>query len=235
MSIQNSTLETTSTARGHFGQLLSAPGWVSALVKELDGVAWETGIESDKKHRGESVNVDVYGVDAAQGLAVVQVRWCRFHPRRWNKVRKDYYLIGRNENGNAFAHPVDSPARSKTALATVDGPVRFVLAKIWECRESQLAGLIRNGDVALIPMAKIDQKRIAAMLEKWDGQRVLIADSHLVEAEEIFTRGSELYARGAVTIRHTKGQHPTVSGAGFWRVQHGVRAATWGFTHPTAD
>jgi len=224
------------STRGHFGQLLSHPSWVGAILKDLDGVAWETGIESDKKQRGESVNVDVYSYDEARGLAVVQVRWCRFRPGRYNKVRKDYYLIGRNENSQAFAHPVDSVARSKSALASIQGGVIFALTHIWDCTEVQLYKIIRNGDVALIPLSSRDENRISPHWELWEGTKVLIAESHLVEAPQFYSsKSGELYARGRVTIRHLKGQHPTVTGEGLWRVQHGVRADTWGFSRPTAD
>src|SRR5262249_20524609 len=120
MSIEDST-QTIATGRGNFGELNRYPVWVSKLLEELDGQAWEAGIASDKKQRGSSVNVGVYSFDERQQLAVVQVRQCVFHPRRWNKVRKDYYLIGRNENGSAFAHPVNSVARSKNALETLEG------------------------------------------------------------------------------------------------------------------
>jgi len=234
MDVNNIT-QLVSLRRGDFGQLLSYPEWVKTLIAELDGQAWTTGIASDKKQRGSSINVDVYAFDNAQSLAIVQVRECVFHPRRWNRVRKDYYLIGRNENGNAFAHPVDSVARSKSALATPEGGVRFALMRIWDCTESQLSRIVRNGDVALIPLGARDEKRVSGQWEQWEGNQVLVADSHLVEAPEFYTCGAELYARGRVTIRHIKGQHPTVTGEGLWRIQHGLRADTWSFTTPTAD
>src|ERR1700722_810594 len=83
------------------------PKWAEKIIDELNGVSFEIGIESDKKQRGSAVNCAVMDYDEAQQLFVLQVRKSDFHPRRYTSVHKDYFLCGRNENGNCFAHPVD--------------------------------------------------------------------------------------------------------------------------------
>ena len=81
--------------------------------------------------------------DRERGLFVLQVRQCRFRPGRFNRVRKDYFLCGENENGNAFAHPVD-------VIAT-NARVPVALCRIWNVTPSTIPKIIRQGDVAVIP------------------------------------------------------------------------------------
>lgn len=139
--------------RGRFNEIESYPEWVKKLVDSCERAGvYERGIESDRKKRGSAINVDCYGYDESQGVAVIQVRECIFRPGRFNKVRKDYYLIGHTEQGNPFAHPIDSPCRSKKIQdESAEATVRRVLAGIWQCDESDLADIVRQGDVAFVP------------------------------------------------------------------------------------
>jgi hypothetical protein len=219
-------------SRNRFGALSTVPQWVAAILKELDGKAWETGIEADRKGRGSSINVDVYSYDETRQLAVVQVRLCTFRPGRFNHVRKDYYLIGKNENGNAFAHPVESVARSKKAMATVDGGVTLALTRIWNCDAEDLDEIRRNGDIAFIPVFCLPDSAVRV-----EENGLTLRDSHVVEADELYKDvDGTYYVRGRARIKHLKRQHKqTNAPRGFWRVQPGLRASNWGFTAPTAD
>jgi len=194
------------------------------VLFDLDhGNAWRTGIRSDKKKRGTAINVLVTAEDTWQGqaLAIVQVREAVFHPKRFTAVRKDYYLAGRNENGVAFAHPVEATARST---------VRKVLAKVWRCDPRDLDDIERNGDVAFVPV-----RHPPAELEPVAGP-VLLAGSHELTGDLFKSPRGTLYVRRRGTIRHRKGQHPTTRVRdGLWRIQEAVRAQGWGFTTPTAD
>lgn len=213
----------------------SCSDYVKRVLFELDGTAWSTGIESDRKRRGTSINIDVCDETTWQGqqLALVQVRECRFRPGRYSRVRKDYYLVGRNENGNVFAHPVD--AKSNT-------PILEVLSAIWGCDLRDLSDIVRNGDVALIPVRSIptDAQPVtgsisADMLTGAD----ISAQSHVVTGElRVIWRasGAEVYVQRAGKIEHSKGQHPTARvKLGWWRVQVAARGNVWGFSRPTAD
>ena len=84
---------TGAVYRGGFQEYPRPPAWVTTLVVKAERIGvYTTGIESVRRSRGPrgtSVNVDVYGWDEAQGVAVVQVRECQFRAGRYNRVRKD--------------------------------------------------------------------------------------------------------------------------------------------------
>jgi hypothetical protein len=224
-------LQTVTTApRNSYGALTIYPDFIKALLREAETAgAWTTGIESDKKKRGSAINVDVYGYDSADGLAIVQVREAVFHPRRYTRVRKDYYLIGHTESGNFFAHPVASPARSSQALDSPRACVRWVLAKIWQCREDELEDIERQGDVAFIPVRSCPKGAIQVT------GPVRLRDSHELTGE-IWTVGDTYYVRRGARLVHLKRQHKTVKAReGWYRVQVGIREEVWGFTAPKGD
>lgn len=219
--------------RNEYNALINVPQWCQSLMKEAEvNGAWETGIEADKRNRGSAINCDLYGYQEEQGLAVVQVRQAQFHPGRYTRVRKDYYLIGHTEQGGFFAHPVTSPARSRTALESPEGVVDFVLSKVWNCRVTDLPYIERQGDVAFIPVYKIPNSA-----EKLESSDVMLNESHKLVGECWFDKETETYytKRGSRLV-HLKNQHSRVRAkGGCYRVQVGVRADNWGFTAPMGD
>lgn len=219
--------------RNGYNAIITWPAFAKTLANEAEKAgAYETGIISDKKHRGTAINVDLYGYDEARNLIVVQVRQAVFHPRRFTEVRKNYFLIGRNEEtGRVFAHPVASPARSKSAMATAEGSVDYCLAKIWDCKVSDLPEVRRQGDVGFVPVKNPPSGSIEV-----DGP-VVIRDTHKISAEKIVRDDSgRYYVCRKATAKHTKGQHATVKVRdGWWRIQPGVRAATWSFAIRVGD
>ena len=206
------------------------PAWCEAIIDELNGVAFEVGIESDKKHRGSAVNVDVMDCDEPQKLFVMQVRKTDFRPGRFSRTRKDYFLCGRNENGNVFAHPVN--------VISTNANVTTALCRIWNVTPSILPKIVRQGDVAVIPERGVtfkDVEPLPAMEFTVDSATA----SHIFTPGAIYAKGTTFYVAGSIQIRHEKGQHPFVSAAldprKLYRVQVGIRASTWGFARPTAD
>lgn len=207
--------------RDRWGALSVYPQFVKELLYDLDGNAWETGIESDKKNRGSSVNVSVYDYDIKQNLAVIQVRWCEFGYGRYKNIRKNYYLIGRNENGNAFAHPTESVLVGKKC----SNYVNKALCQIWDCSEDELPYVVRNGDVAFIPCKK---PTLSPLPEK-----VFHIGNHIVTAKTVYSYEK---IEAPASIRHVKGQHATtVVKTGYYRVQKGYRASEWDFSNATRD
>jgi hypothetical protein len=227
--------------RNDFGALIHVPEWAQQLIKAAEKAGtYTTGIESVRRSRGPrgtSINVDCYGYDAAQQLVVVQVRECQFRPGRFNRVRKDYYLLGYVESGEVFAHPVDSPARSKTALASPEACVAWVLAQIWDCDVADVPEIRRQGDIAFVPaLLPLGAKPLVV-------QTITIRDTHVITAHMIYEyrcparpyETTYYVARKARAI-HTKGEHATVRVRhGYFRVQPGIRAKVWGFTAPVGD
>lgn len=227
-------MDTTSTAnisRNRWNAITTWPEFARQLEREAEKAgAYTTGIESDKKNRGQAINTDLFGYDEAQGLIVIQVRQAIFHPRRYTEVRKNYLLVGRNEEtGEVFAHPVDSPARSKNALATPEATVAYVLAKIWDCRQQDLPDIIRQGDVAFVPVPSLPQGAVPV-----DGP-VVLRNTHRLTGE-IYLLGAQYYTTRRATLKHTKGQHATIKAkGGFYRVQTGNRANLWDFSERRGD
>jgi hypothetical protein len=167
----------TTPLRDTYGALNTVPPWVRQLLTDLDdGIAWTTGIESDRKRRGHAVNTAVYSYDDSRGLAVVQVRQAIFHPRRFTEVRKNYFLVGRNESGRAFAHPIEARASGRLTSEDVAAGVRLALTRIWDCDEEDLDDIVRNGDVAFVPV-----RRLPDEAEPVTENMVTIRESHHVQ------------------------------------------------------
>lgn len=122
-------------------------------VDEHRAPAWETGCAFDSKGRGEAVNVDVYGfaLSGKQALAVVQVRrYAKSRKNWWPSLRKNYFLVGRNETHIVFAHPI--PAGTvHSAIQRDPNPdyvVQAVRAWIFDVPIDKLVTILRHGDVA---------------------------------------------------------------------------------------
>lgn len=225
-------LEHTDTyaPRNRYGALTTFPDFVRPLLSEAEQAgAWTTGIESDRQQRGSAINVDVYGYDSADELAIVQVREARFRPGWHTAVRKDYYLIGRTETGSVFAHPVKSPARSKRALESPLACVKWVLAQIWQCRAEELEDIERQGDVAFVPVRSCPKSAFQV------NGPIRLRDSHELTGE-IWRYGDTYYVRRGARLAHLKRQHKRIRAReGWYRVQVGVRESVWGFTAPKGD
>jgi len=209
---------------------------VAALVAEAGEAAkvdehgsWDFGIASLNRRgtRWQALNWDLYahGLDAHTGalLAVVQVRQV-VSGRRWNRVRKNYFLIGTNEDGTAFAHPVSANAVHAAIRAGRD-VIRAVQDWIFGC---DYGLVIRQGDIALIPLRR-------AAGERTPLRSMVLEDSHALEASEIrFGADGVVYAKDP-RLTHLPGTHPTVGAAGWHKIVSGRRAAFWRFAAPTVD
>ena len=199
--------------------------------------AWETGAAFDHKGRGEAINIAVYGMAliGRQNVAVVQVRqYSKRTANGWPRLRKNYFLVGRNEGtGQPFAHPIPS-AVVHAAIRRDDSPespVTAARAWIFDVPIKKLRDILRHGDVAAVPVRSVPSgERLP--LDTTGGLAVI--DSHILTAPEAVRIGQRLYARNPV-LRHSKDQHPDVSAVGWHRIQVGHRADFWRFARPTAD
>lgn len=193
---------------------------------------WIEMSDFDGKGVGIAINVDVYGIDNVNNLFVVQVRrYDKASKNGYGNVRKNYFLIGYNENGNPFAHSIPS-AIVHAAIRkdpSIESPVNAAQAWIWDIKPEQLPEVLRNGDVALIPAKPAEIKKATVREEK----RARVIDSHWLFGKEIRVNG-HLFALNP-TLRHYKGQHPTQKGKGWYRVAVAKRAKFWDFARPTVD
>ena len=220
------------TTRNHFGALIHVPDWAQQLVKAAEKAGtYTTGIASNSRRtRARSINVDAYGYCAQRQLVVIQVRECRYRQGRFNKVRKDYYMLGYIESGEVFAHPVESPARSKTAMASPEACVDWTLSQVWDCAIADLPEIRRQGDVAFIP-AHLPKEAHPLVV-----QTIMVRGTHVIEADRIWQDGATIYVSRRARALHTKGEHaPVRVRHGVFRVQAGIRAKVWGFTAPVGD
>jgi len=209
---------------------------VTALVEAAAGAtkvdehgSWEFGITRLNRRgtRWQALNWDLYahGRDVHTGelLAVVQIRQS-VSGRRWNRVRKNYFLLGRNEDGSTFAHPVSAMCVHSAIRAGQD-VVRRVQDWIFGGDYGQVR---RQGDIALIPLRR-------AAGERTPLQMMLLEDSHELHASEVrLGAGGVVYAKDP-RLTHLPGAHPTVVADGWHKIVSGRRASFWRFAAPTID
>jgi len=192
--------------------------------------SWDFSAAFDKKGRGQAINWDLYGVgyDCHSGhlLIVLQVRkYSKQHKNWFPSIRKNYFLVGTNEDGSTFAHAV-SHAPIFAAIRAERDVIRAVQNWIFG---GDYCGMIRHGDLALIPMkarpaGTKGQLRRSAVLE----------ESHELSATQIAHVENRIYAKNP-TLTHLPGQHPTVTATGWYRIVVGKRAEFWKFAAPTID
>ena len=196
--------------------------------------SWDFGIESNKKGRVESLNWDLYalGNDVHSGkfLAIIQIRrFFREKASYYPSIRKNYFLLGHNEDNSVFAHAVES--------TVIHSAIRRGADPILACQNwifnTDYAKVLRQGDLALIPCSK---RPSAPRIAK---RTALIEKSHRLWANVIRQSGEGaelvLYAKNPHLV-HRPGTHPEVRGENRWyRVAVGQRANFWAFAAPTVD
>lgn len=192
--------------------------------------SWDFGVEYDRK-RGEcsSLNWDAYGIGrdchTGQLLALVQVR--QFHRKKtgyWPSIRKNYFLLGTNEDASIFAHSVSANVVHAAIRRGAD-VIKAVQDWIFE---GDYAGMLRQGDLAMIPCTR---RPPAPRVPK----RVMILEgSHRLKANVIRQNGA-IFAKNPNLI-HMPGTHPEVQGENRWyKIVVGKRADFWRFAAPTVD
>lgn len=228
-----------SVTRGEFGAISSAqiPDSIKNLLAQVSQQAgWKTGITSAGMAKGgyEARNIEVYGYDTDRDLAVIQIR------RSWKKktswfpsVSKAYALIG-SDDGQIFSHPLAaSPCRNHhlSTLSPAD-VVQWAESKIFGVSLSELATMVRQGDIALIPVKKLppDLTDITSKYQKGGGGVAtgLLRSSHRfdVDGRLLVPHDQRVaFVDGSIEIVHTKSQHKAISGTGKFRLVVGHRAS----------
>jgi hypothetical protein len=180
-------------------------------------LAESTGVLVDEHggmySRGDHFTIDVHDVvedplvlkkfhASGKMLALVSQKRKRVYAKSYSygpSVREDFFLIGENENGVAFAHAITNDIR-KWSSKTVEAALRW----IWgvELIEDVID---RHGDVAIIKAKPF----------KSSGEigKINVIDSHEFTGE--FRKNGFVYARNGI-LHHTKNQHPDVKIGNEW-------------------
>lgn len=232
--------------RGQYGQILThklspkTRKQVENLFKEAKASEkvdehgnWTFGVEHDQK-RGEthSVNWDLYAVGrdyfSRRTMIVIQIReFYRQKAGYFPTVKKSHFLIGRNEDNTAFAHPV--PTR------TVNNSIEKEKDVVKACQDyifgTDYTKVIRQGDIALIPLKKTAHLK---EVESLGITMMLIEESHKLESSDIRQNGN-LYAKNP-SLSHLPKTHPDFMNLkGWYKVVVGRRGKWHDFAAPSVD
>jgi len=187
---------------------------------------------------GEAINWDLYdyGYDfhSKKLLCVIQIRqYVKRRKSYFPQIRKNYYLIGTNEDKSYFAHPIESRV-IHNAIKKEDSVIKAVQNWIFD---TDYKSIYRQGDMGLINC----KKPKGELLEE---SKVIFRESHLISADKIYVSlktGSvsndiykEYYAFNP-TMKHIPELHPEISSEGWCKVLVGKRTAYWNFSAPTID
>jgi hypothetical protein len=247
INIEAISVFTSQTApafsRGSYGELYGRlfDTTTQAALETLRACLPGEFAEFDRKGRGDSLNLDLYGWDPEDRVGVVQVRMAsRRYRNGFLNVRKDYVLCGFNENGTPFRHPV-SAQRIRGAINAGAGPMEVIRAAqrwMWGCTEKQLAESFyrRQGDVLMV--AERGQPK-GELIER--GTEATLAETHVVRAERLVRiKGKpHLWALRPV-LSHTKGEHrdvrhPLTDTDGWFTVRVADTAPAWDYSQRLGD
>jgi len=187
---------------------------------------------------GEAINWDLYdyGYDyhSKKLLGVIQIRqYVKRRKSHYPQIKKNYYLIGTNEDKSYFAHPVEARV-IHSAIKKGESVIKTVQNWIFNTDYKTIS---RQGDMGLISC----KKQKGELIEE---SQVVLRDSHLISADKIYVslkKGldsddfyNEYYALNP-TMTHIPNLHPEIRSEGWCKVIEGKRTSYWDFSAPTID
>ncbi len=182
---------------------------------------------------GEAVNWDLYdyGYDyhTKKLLCAIQIRqYVKRRKSHYPQIRKNYYLIGKNEDSTYFAHPVEGRV-IHCAIRKKESVIKAVQNWIFN---ADYTTVVRQGDMGMLSC----NKQKGELLEE---TQVILRNSHRIEADKIYVSlksdsGNEYYTLNPKMI-HIPNLHPEISLEGWCRIIEGKRTAYWNFSAPTID
>ncbi len=238
------TYENVKITRGVYDEItkITADGKAistDAVMADFREALPEVFARFDSARRGEAMNLDLYGFDADQNVAVIQGRRYRMKYRNgWGNNQKSYFLVGRNETtGEAFRHPVSSAAVRGAIRVNPNDPAAVVAGAqrwMWDCTakqlEASLAGGMRQGDVLMV--------RERGLPDGEDlGTSAVLAGSHRVIARRIVRNTDGRIWALDPSLKHLKAQHDHVwaDREGWYSVRVADTAAAWNFAQRLGD
>jgi len=214
--------------RDRYNAIYTLPQPVVDLLQQVQRTAgWETGIKSIRRGY-EARSIDVYGYDVSRQLAVVQIRRV-WKSRQYAEINKIYALVGIDEE-QVFSHPLPFSPRRNPHLYKMDPAdvVRWAESKIFGVPIETLDKIIRQGDIALVPVRSVPKDAVPVQGSTEEKVRtVCLRESHLVQVDGVLSkdvRNNIWYAEGLVEIVHTKDEHKSISGEGRFKIVLGQRA-----------
>ena len=205
------------------------------IISRYKAALPKTFVAFDAKQRGDALNLDLYGYDEVQDVAVIQVRHAfRRYRNGFMNVRKDYVLVGFNEiTGAAFRHPVSAQsvrAAVRTGSASAKSAVRGAQRWMWGVTDKQLDAGIRQGDVLLV------KERGKPKGELLEGNEATVAGSHLVRARSFIRGHRHLFALDPA-VHHIKGQHDAIyaDSDGWYSVRVADETTPWDWSVRLGD
>jgi hypothetical protein len=232
------TASTSATvSRGDYDEIISINGRsANIIISEFSDALPQRRVDFDRKGRGSALNHDLYGYDAEQGVAVVQVREAfRRRASHFMSTHKTYVLVGHGEiTGRPFRHPVSSAAVRAAIRKDPADPAAAVRAAqrwMWGVTEKQLSRSIRQGDVLMVPV------RGTPTGTPVEGNTLTIGGSHRIIAHKLL-RGAdgEIFA-DLPTLEHTKWQHDNAYAEEecWYEIRVADAAAAWDFSQQVGD
>jgi len=187
---------------------------------------------------GEAINWDMYdyGYDyhSKKLLCVIQIRqYVKRRKSHFPQIRKNYYLIGTNEDNSYFAHPVEARV-IHNAIKKGESVIKAVQNWIFD---TDYKLINRQGDMGLLCC----KRQKGELLEV---SKVIFQNSHLICADKIYVslksgsqsndKCEEYYALNP-KMTHIPNLHPEISSEGWCKVIVGKRTSYWDFSAPTID
>jgi hypothetical protein len=212
--------------RGRYNEILNFPAEAMALAARVNKqIGFVSGIESVGKRGGFLANnFEVYGYDLNRNLIAMQYRqaW-KANENRWLRIRKAYVLAGLDEGDQVFSHVLNTSYQRNPNLgeSSAEQVIRWAESKIFRLPLHRLHTIIRQGDIALVPVRSIP--RTAPMV---DLSTLTLRESHkvLIDGLCFLDRNSgRIWVDGLVQIDHTPGQHKSVDAEGRFEIVQGER------------
>jgi len=175
-----------------------------------------------------TINYDFYDVGYDMHnkgfLAVLQVReFYRKKSSYYPEIRKNYFLLGYNEDKTCFAHAVSGRVvmsaikRSKSIIKSVQDWIF----------STDYSNVLRQGDISLQPVKNIKGEKIPE-------NEITLKESHLLCCNTIYKSGKDYFCENPKLI-HLKNVHPTIEANGAYKVIFASRDSFWSFAKPTLD
>lgn len=222
------TSQVADYKRGSYGEITSRlPSSIADLLKNvLKEINFSTGIVSRNKRGGfDAFNCDVYGYDVERNLIAIQLRhsWKR-RDTDYLSAKKWYALAGLDEE-QIFSHIIDTSFRRNPGVyeATPEDVVRWAESKIFRVPMSRLGTIIRQGDIALVPVRSIPRSA-----KKIDGKAYhqIFRESHSARVDGyayVDEYAGRHWLDGIVEIEHKPGEHKPIGAEGRFEVVVGKR------------